>query len=152
MDPKSLKNILLVKCREYAESRIATAQQAKDAAQAAANEESKSSVGDKYETGRSMMQIEGEKAAHQLAEALKLKNMLNRLLPDAKSEKVIVGSLVITDVRKIFISIGIGKLDVDGDEVLVVAPTSPLGKVLMGRSANDRVFFNSATMIILEIV
>jgi hypothetical protein len=152
VDPKSLKNILLVKCREYAESRIATAQQAKDAAQAAANEESKSSVGDKYETGRSMMQIEGEKAAHQLAEALKLKNMLNRLLPDAKSEKVIVGSLVITDVRKIFISIGIGKLDVDGDEVLVVAPTSPLGKVLMGRSANDRVFFNSATMIILEIV
>ena len=108
MDPKSLKNILLVKCREYVESRIATAQQAKDDAQAAANEESKSSVGDKYETGRSMMQIEGEKAAHQLAEALKLKNILDRLLPGARSEKVIVGSLVITDANKVFIAIGIG--------------------------------------------
>lgn len=152
MDPKSLKNIVLVKCREYVESRIATAQRAKDDAQAAANEESKSSVGDKYETGRTMMQIEGENAAHQLAEALKLKNVLDRLLPDAKSEKVIVGSLVITDVRKIFIAIGIGKLDVDGDEVLIVAPTSPLGKALMGQSANDRVSFNNVTMIIHEVV
>lgn len=152
MDPKSLKNILLVKCREYVESRIATAQQAKDDAQAAANEESKSSVGDKYETGRSMMQIEGEKAAHQLAEALKLKNILDRLLPGARSEKVIVGSLVITDANKVFIAIGIGKLNVDNDEVLVVAPTSPLGKVLMGHSANDRVFFNNVTMIIREVV
>ena len=152
MDPKSLKNILLVKCREYVESRIATAQQAKDDAQAAANEESKSSVGDKYETGRSMMQIEGEKAAHQLAEALKLKNILDRLLPGARSEKVIVGSLVITDANKVFIAIGIGKLNVDNDEVLVVAPTSPLGKVLMGHSANDRVFFNNVAMIIREVV
>jgi hypothetical protein len=152
VDPKSLKDILLVKCREYVESRIATAQQAKDDAQAAANEESKSSVGDKYETGRSMMQIEGENASHQLGEALKLKNILDRLSPDTRSEKVIVGSLVVTDVRKIFIAIGIGKLVVDGDEVLVVAPTSPLGKVLMGRSANDRMVFNNATLIILDVV
>lgn len=131
--------------------RIATAQQAKDDAQAAANEESKSSVGDKYETGRSMMQIEGEKAAHQLAEALNLKSILDRLLPDARSEKIIAGSLVITDMKKIFISIGIGKLNLDGDEILVVAPTSPLGKALMGRSANDRVSFNNESMIILEV-
>jgi len=151
LDLYSLKHKLLLKCREYVDSRIANAQQAKDDALAAANEESKSSVGDKYETTRSMMQIEGEKAAHQLAEALKLKVILDRLSPDTRSEKVIAGSLVITDTKKILISIGIGKLDLDGDEVLVVAPMSPLGKALMGRSVNDRVLFNNESMIILEI-
>lgn len=152
MDLYSLKEALLSKCREYVDTRIATARQAKDEAHTAANEESKSSVGDKYETGRSMMQIEEEKALHQLAEAMKLKNVLDRILPNVKSENIVVGSLVVTDLRKIFISIGIGKLNLYDDEVLVVAPTSPLGKVLMGRSVNQRVFFNNEAMIILEIV
>ena len=65
----TLKHELILRCHQYADSRIATARQAMSEAQTAANEESKSSIGDKYETGRSMMQIEGEKAAHQLAEA-----------------------------------------------------------------------------------
>lgn len=150
VDCKALKQALLLKCREYVDLRIATAQQAKTDAQAAANEESKSSVGDKYETTRSMMHIEGEKAAHQLAEALKLKSTLDHL-PEIQSEKVIAGSLVITGVNKVFISIGIGKVSVEGEEILVVAPTSPLGKVLMGRSANDRVTFNDQSMTILEV-
>jgi hypothetical protein len=149
-DSKGLKRALLLKCREYVESRIATAQQAKADAQTAANEEGKSSVGDKYETTRAMMHIEGEKAAHQLAEALKLKSFLDRL-SDAQSESIVPGSLVITDVKKIFVSIGIGKVDLDGEEFLVVAPTSPLGKVLMGRSVRDRITFNDQSMIILEV-
>ncbi len=147
---RELKNALIIKCREYVDLRIATAQQAKDDAQAAANEESKSSVGDKYETTRSMMHIEGEKAAHQLAEALKLKTTLDQL-SEAQSTKVIAGSLVITDVKKIFISIGVGKISLDGEEILVVAPTSPLGKAFMGRSANERVIFNDQSMLILEV-
>ena len=150
MDSKVLKRALLLKCHEYVELRIATAQQAKADAQAAANEENKSSVGDKYETTRSMMHIEGEKAAHQLAEALKLKSSLDRL-SDVQSEIVVAGSLVITDVKKIFVSIGIGKVQLEGEEFLVVAPTSPLGKALMGRSPKERITFNDQSMIILEV-
>ena len=149
-DLNSLKSVLLIKCREYVDSRIATAQQAKTDAQAAANEESKSSVGDKYETTRSMMHLEGEQAAYQLAEALKLRTLLDRL-PDTQSKKIVSGSLVITNVNKIFVSIGIGKVNVNGEEILVVASTSPLGKILMGRCKNDRVTFNDQSMTILEV-
>lgn len=148
----SLKLQLLTKCRQYADLRIATVRQAMDDAQAAANEESKSSVGDKYETGRSMMQIEGEKAAHQLAEAMKLKAVLDRISPDTHSKKIVTGSLVITNSAKIFISIGIGKLNLDGEDILVVAPTSPLGKALMGLSVNDRISFNNESIVILALV
>jgi transcription elongation GreA/GreB family factor len=55
-------------------------------------------------------------------------------------------------VNKIFISIGIGRVNVDGEEVLVVASTSPLGKVLMGRSVGDAVTFNGQSMTIVDVV
>ena len=98
-------------------------------AQQAANEEDKSSVGDKYETGRAMMQIERDKAAQQLDEALKLKNIIDQISVETGSGKIMLGSLVITNSKKIFISIGIGKLFLDDEEFLVVAPGSPLGPV-----------------------
>jgi transcription elongation GreA/GreB family factor len=149
---QSLKHRLLVKCHEYVESRIATATQALADAQRGANEESKSSAGDKYETGRAMMQIEGEQAARQLAESLKLKNILDRISPGLKSDRVVHGSIVITNNKKIFISIGIGKVVVDDENFLVVASASPLGTALMGLSRNDKIIFNNESITILEII
>jgi hypothetical protein len=135
----------------YIDSRIATAKQSMSDAQEAANEESKSSVGDKYETGRAMMQIERDKAAQQLDEAFKLKAVLDHISLENVSEKVILGSLVITNSKKIFISIGIGKLMIEGEDFLVVAPLSPLGKMLMGLKVNDQITFNKEQLTILQI-
>jgi hypothetical protein len=122
-----------------------------DYAQQAANEESKSSVGDKYETSRAMMQIERDKAAQQLDEAIKLKNVLDPLSADVQHEKIGLGTLVVTNSKKIFISIGIGKVNLYGDEFLIVAPTSPLGKVLMGLQTNDQLTFNGEQLTILRV-
>jgi transcription elongation GreA/GreB family factor len=146
-----LKFKLISKCKQYVESRMATAKESMDNAQQAANEENKSSVGDKYETGRAMMQIEREKAAQQWGEALKLKHALDQLPPSTGSDEITLGSMVITDSKKIFISIGIGKLTMDGEEFLVVAPTSPLGKALLGLKKNDKLTFNKERITILEI-
>jgi transcription elongation GreA/GreB family factor len=121
-------------------------------AQQSANEESKSSAGDKYETGRAMMQIERDKAAQQLDEALKLKNTLEQISLQARSDNIMLGTLVITDSKKIFISIGLGKVTIDDQEFLVVAPASPLGKVLMGLKVNDQVVFNKERLTILQLL
>jgi transcription elongation GreA/GreB family factor len=121
-------------------------------AQQSANDESKSSAGDKYETGRAMMQIERDKAAQQLDEALKLKNILEQISLQTGSDNVRLGTLVITDSKKIFISIGLGKLAIDAEEFLVVAPASPLGKVLMGLKVNDQVVFNKERLTILQLL
>jgi transcription elongation GreA/GreB family factor len=146
-----LKQALLAECKQYVASRIATANQSMIDAQEAANEEGKSSVGDKYETGRAMMQIERDKAAQQLDEALKLKNIIDHISIEAGSGKVIPGSLVITNSKKIFISIGMGKVTIQGEEFLVVAPISPLGKMLMGLKVNDEILFNKEPLTILQI-
>ena len=67
------------------------------------------------------------------------------------SEKIMLGSLVITNSKKIFISIGVGKLILDDEEFLVVAPGSPLGKQLMGLKVNDETMFNKERLTILQI-
>jgi transcription elongation GreA/GreB family factor len=141
----------LLKCKEYVDSRIATARRYMEDAQAAANNEQKSSVGDKYETGRAMMQMERDKAAMQLSEAVKLNNALRQIPAETRSQKIVPGSIVTTKTKKIFICIGIGKLNLDGEEVLVIAPTSPLGSALMGLMAEDQITFNGELIQILEI-
>lgn len=142
---------MLTECYRYVELRIATAKQSMDNAQQSANEESKSSAGDKYETGRAMMQIERDKAAHQLAEAIKLKNVLDQISSESHVGKIVLGSLVVTSTKKIFVSIGIGKLNFAGEDFLVVAPTSPLGLALMGLKTGDQITFNKEVVTIVEI-
>ena len=152
MNSSILKQQLLTECKRHVESRINTARQSMHDAQQSANEESKSSAGDKYETGRAMMQIERDKAAQQLDEALKLKNTLEQISLQARSDNIMLGTLVITDSKKIFISIGLGKVTIDDQEFLVVAPASPLGKVLMGLKVNDQAVFNKERLTILQLL
>lgn len=148
---ETIKARLIAACYEYADQRIATARIAMEQAQAAANEEGKSSAGDKYETGRAMMQIERDKAAEQLADSLKLRQALDALDTDTRSATVRPGSLVISTDQSIFIAIGIGKINIDGKEHLVVGPGSPLGKMLLNKSLNDTFRFVNGEQRIVKI-
>ena len=116
-------------------------------AQESANQEDKSSAGDKYETGRAMAQLEIEKASGQLAEANKLKQALEHIHADASGPIVKPGSLVITNQGSYFISIAAGKLTVDGETWFAISASSPLGATLMGRKEGDVVM-----MMLKEIV
>lgn len=120
-------------------------------AQDSANAEEKSSAGDKYETGRAMAQIERDKAAHQLEEALKLKSILNQINPVAVVNKVTQGSLVITEANRFYLAISIGKIEVDGEDFLVIAPTSPIGQTLLHSKVGDQFTFNKQVHVVREI-
>ena len=146
----SLKEKLLALCVQYVGGKIHAASEAMRNAQEAANEESKSSAGDKYETGRAMMQIERDNAAAQLEEALKLKKTLS-LIRSEHHTVVSVGSVVITNTFKAFIAVGPGKLNMDGVDYFIVTPMSPLGKVLSGLKVGSQFTFNNKPNTVLEI-
>lgn len=148
---ESIKLQLYKRCVEYVDQRIQSSRQAIDEAQQSANAETKSSSGDKYETGRAMMQLEIEKNAQQLSESLKLKRTLDRIRLDNPSSSVQQGSLVITDRAVFFIAISLGKIRVDDETCLVVSPASPLGLELMGAKVGDRVHFRGETFLIRDI-
>ncbi|MBX9853042.1 MAG: GreA/GreB family elongation factor [Cytophagaceae bacterium] len=147
----SLKPLLHQQCLRFAEERIAAAQTAIEDAQASANEETKSSAGDKYETGRSMMQLEIEKNSAQLAEGMKLKQTLSLINPDNTSDKVLLGSLVITGNGIFYIAISAGQIKLDNKIFFAVSPVSPIGALLMGKKSGDQVEFNGKKFSVKEV-
>ncbi|GAB3806325.1 hypothetical protein GCM10028819_41480 [Spirosoma humi] len=149
--PQQTKAALFALCQTYVQKRIDTAREAMEAAQEAANSESKSSAGDKYETGRAMAQLERDRHAQLLAEAQKLERELTQLSVDKMYETVQPGSLVITDRGKFFISVGAGKLTVDGVDYFAVSAASPIASVLVGRKANDTALFNKLVYQVMAV-
>ncbi|MEJ7646603.1 MAG: 3-oxoacyl-ACP synthase [Chryseolinea sp.] len=151
MDGQAVKHQLLKYCESFADQRIAVATQAMNNAQKAANDEEKSSAGDKYETGRAMMQLERDNAALQIEEGAKLKQALVQINNTYRHDRAVLGSLVITKNNTIFLAIGIGKVVVENSEYLIIAPQSPLGKAIANKSVGDNFSFNGKEQVILKI-
>lgn len=152
MSATEIKKQLHARCVAIVQQRIADSRQAMDAAQESANQEEKSSMGDKYETGRAMAQIARDQAAQQLDEALKLKLVLDQINPMSSSTNIGLGSLVVTDQNQFYIAISVGRLEIDGKEHFVVSPQSPIGKLLINRKVNDSFVFNKQTQIVRAIL
>lgn len=148
----STKRELYRLCQEYIHQRVEASREAIADAQRSANEETKSSAGDKYETGRAMAQLEIEKNSQQLAESLKIKNTLDQMRIDDPAASVQSGSLVATDHGTFFIAISMGKVVVKGESFVVIAPASPLGQQLMGATTGDTRTFNKLSYKIRELI
>src|SRR6202000_1151954 len=103
-----IKKTLYRMCIEYVQKRMEAAQLAINEAQKASNDDTKSSAGDKYETGREMAQQQTNRHLAQLNEANKLKVALNQISPAVISDEAEPGSLVITDGGNFYIAISAG--------------------------------------------
>ena len=113
-------------------------------------EETKSSAGDKYETGREMANLEKEKLH---AQALGFKNSLASLnaLPERVSTKTDIGSLIKTNKEWIHLSISLGQLEVNSEKVLVISPLAPLAQLMMGKEKGETVTFREIEYQIIDI-
>ena len=147
-----MKKELHQACLAELQTRIDRIRLAVEEIQAAANEETKSSAGDKFETGRAMMQQEKDKMAHQLAINISWKNQLNLLNPAETKEVVAIGSLVITKEGKYYLSIPLGKLKLAGQTYFAISLASPIGKALLNKKAGDEIVFLQRKISILRIL
>lgn len=149
---KNIKKELLDQCQQDIEQRIQTIQTSLESIESARNNESKSSAGDKFETGRAMMQIEEDKSRRQLQEAMIAKNRLSQINIDKDYSKVEVGSLVTTENGIYFIAIGQGKKTVKEKVHYCISPDAPIGKILFHHAVGDELVFNNKHFKILTIV
>lgn len=148
----ALKVQLLSLCTLYVDQRIATAQAAIKGAQASANEETKSSSGDKYETGRAMAQLEIEKNSSQLAEAQKLKHIISQLRSEISSTSAQLGSIVKTNKENYFISIPAGKLLVGNEVYYAISTASPIAQKLIGLKLGAKFSFNKQEIEVVSVL
>ncbi|WP_313805378.1 GreA/GreB family elongation factor [Flavobacterium sp.] len=109
-----------------------------------AQNDAKSSAGDKHETALSMMHLEQEKLSAKLQEAIHFKEILSKIDVSMDSDKVILGSLVKANNLQLFISAALPKITIDGISVLALSPQSPLGSQLIGKEVGDEVEVNGS--------
>lgn len=147
-------NKLLIhqKCLEIVEGSILAIKLAIQEAQDAANNETKSSAGDKHETGRAMAQLETEKLSAQLNEALKLSQVFAQLNPNQKNKQITIGSLVFTNNGYFYIAVSLGKVEINNETIFAISPQSPIGKLLLTKKEKDSFSLNGLTYVIERIV
>jgi hypothetical protein len=117
-----------------------------------ANNETKSTAGDKHETSRAMMQLEQEKLGKQLKELRDQKTELEKIDISKINSQVAKGSLIESDKGFLFIAIGLGKMIVDDQNVFVISSQSPLGKLLIGKKGKDVVEMNGVKYTLHKII
>ena len=117
----------------------------------AANNETKSSAGDKYETGRETMQQEIDLNITRLNELGKLKQVLDRIIPDRTGSTVMPGSVVRTNTANYYIAIGAGKLAVEGSMYYAISAESPIGEKLAGQRAGYTFELNGKQQVIESV-
>ena len=146
------KKALHAACLAYVHARLAAARAGMQAAQESSNSETKSSAGDKYETGRAMAQQERDRHAAQLHEAQQLLAALQKINPELPSTAVRPGAVVATTLGLFYFSIGAGKLlTAEGQEFLAVSPGAPVAAALSGRRAGEEVVFNGKPVRIAAV-
>ncbi|GLR19954.1 hypothetical protein [Portibacter lacus] len=146
-----IKDSLFQACKLNIDDRLLTIDKTLKSIAESKNNETKSSAGDKFETGRAMMQLEEDKNNRQRYEANQVQQVLLKIDLHKKSEKVVLGSLVSTNKGAYFISVGIGKVRLEDGLFYCVSINSPIGAQLLGKTKGDHFHFNGSEMIILEI-
>ena len=136
---------------ELIAQRIRAAQRAISDAQEAANQEEKSSAGDKYETGRAMGHLQKDMFARQLDEHKKDLSSLHAIKVDTIYISASPGALLECNGICFFISAGLGKQQIEGRTLLFLSPLAPLARQLQNKKRGDSFSFNGQQQLILDI-
>lgn len=143
-----LKQQLYNKCVDFVKERFSNIQNQIKGIQESLTSETKSSAGDKHETGRAMLQLEREKAGFQLAEVEKLEEVLSKIDVEKTSQIIGLGSVVFTTKANYFMAISVGQLKVGSDNFFAISPNTPIGLLLMGKMVNDKVTFREQSFVV----
>ncbi len=145
------KEKVFATCLQLLDTKIQALQNTLQELAEGAISDGKSSAGDKHETARAMMQLEQEKISKQLTEVLAQKTILEKIDYTVKSTQIIKGSLIKTNKGYLFLSVALGKINIEGMDVIILSPQSPLGLKLMGLTAKSTVEINTTTYRVEEL-
>ncbi len=141
------KKLLLKACLNFIHQKEATILQTIKSNKNDLFSETKSSAGDKHETGRAMIQLEMEKAGHQLAEINTMKLILDKIDIEKTSNIICLGSLIITNKANYFLAISTGKIKVNNRVYFAVSTSAPVGKQLLGKKVGDTICLDGSKIL-----
>ena len=138
-------------CINLLNERIAELETAAAAVRESRNNETKSSAGDKYETGRAMMQQEEDKLLARQDATRQMLLQLRQLKPEQTATQASPGSLVQTNARTYYLSVSLGKVIFEGQPYFCVSTEAPISKVLLGKTDGEIIQLNGREERILSL-
>lgn len=145
------KQMLYNFCQTFIEGRMSRIQNNIRDIHESLTSETKSSVGDKHETGRAMLHLEREKFGRQLAEAEKMVQIMAKVPLKEAPRTIGLGSWVHTATGDYYLAVSAGEYKGDGDRVFSVSLGTPIGMSLRGKSVGDTFDSNGKKIEILEV-
>jgi transcription elongation GreA/GreB family factor len=147
MNKKLVIEICSMRLKERMDELLATEKSAQESAAG----DTKSSMGDKHETSRELLQQEREMAGRRMAEAIRQKDELERILPEYVLNQVQTGALVETSIGTFFFATALGFITLNDKKIAVLSIASPIGQALKEKKANDVVSFQGKDIRISNI-
>lgn len=148
----NFKLVLLNQCIAEVKQKVLEVFKGINQAQESLESDTKSSAGDKYETAREMIQQDLNRYHEQLDKTQRDLSILQRLDINFTHSNVQLGSLVITDLAFYFIAVSLGRTVSEGESIMVISPLSPIGRLLIGKSVGEQIYFNGKEQMILDII
>ncbi len=139
-------------CWEYVNAKTERLKRTSDELKESLNSETKSTAGDKHETGRAMVQLEQEKLAQQILELEKDRSVLKKIDIEKTPKKISLGCWVKTSAANYFISISAGAFKSENEVVYCISSSAPISQLLLGKEKGESFVFNGKSQTILEVL
>ena len=147
MDRKELKQLVL----NTLNNQIENLQNVISSLSEDAQNDAKSSAGDKHETGLAMMHLEQEKLNAKLTEFIEMQQIALKLSEIKIVDKVVLGTIVKTNKAIFYVSVPIQPVNYKNTQVFCVSVHAPLIQHLLNKEVGEEVTFNNISYKILEI-
>ena len=148
---QELKEKLLNECEKALKQRLDVVVNTINDINESLQSETKSTAGDKHETGRAMLHLEREKAGKQMAAIKEQQQLLRKVNINHSNNLVALGSIVFTDEYNYFICVSLGELVIEKNRFFAISLNTPLGKELLGKATNDIVNWRGKRLNIIKV-
>lgn len=106
---------------------------------------------DRYDSYRMQLLRKKELFGIQLQKATGEFSALENINTGKEMDKVDIGAVVITTGQKLFISIGLGKVETENEIFYAISPNVPLFNVIKGLKKGGSFIFNGKTSEIVDV-
>lgn len=146
----NIKEQLLQACYGYVNKRIASYKdEINTIKESIENNDKSNDEGDDSGNGKLFNDLELN--AQYLSDATKMLDTLKLINSKTVNNHVTLGSLVKTTTNIFYISISVGKIEIDNDAYFGISLHSPIGQLLKNKEVGDVITFNNNTFNITEI-
>ncbi|OFX26680.1 MAG: hypothetical protein A2041_01010 [Bacteroidetes bacterium GWA2_31_9b] len=106
---------------------------------------------DRYDSFRAQVLRKRDLFAEQFQKALEEMDIMQKIDAKKISEKVEFGSIIITNKQKLFVSISLGKIELEKEQFYAISTQVPIYKSIQNKKTGESFEFNGINFEILDI-